>query len=310
MNLVSLTYNKRNGRDSAVSDQKLLVNSSNILRHVPSEEFVFRNHGSNPQAPVEVLTSFSLVGTSDDLDYIAVTVTHINGKELSSSKTVNVYLSDISLVEMLDPSSEAAGSVIVGPGGNKGSDVEYTEYIVEETITEIAALTAFDEGTAGTGVTASTTGDGVNFTTVLTISATDALTLADNAAIADGHAIFTFPAGSILVGAVTMSVGVTAASTELQADTPDVGLGTLVGSGAVATLNLVDAAAENIITGQTAADANGTATVASANPSLIIATGDSHVVYLNVADTWADDTGGDLTADIAGTVTINWTKIS
>lgn len=166
-------------------------------------------------------------------------------------------------------------------------------------------VTSKNTGTAGTGVTAVEYGDGFNHTTVLTVSVTDALTLADNAAIADGYLVYTLPAGAVIVNSAYMTMAVTAA--EDTTATPDVGLGTTIGSGANATLNAVGAAAENIITGQTAADANGTATVKTiADQVLVIETGGDHTVYFNVADTWADTAGADLTADIAGTIVLNW----
>lgn len=170
--------------------------------------------------------------------------------------------------------------------------------------------TASNVGTANTGVTAVEYGDGYNHQTVLTVSVTDALTIADTAALADGYLLYTFPAGAVIVNSAYMSMGMTAASTEAQADTPDVGLGTVIASGAVATLDGTGTF-EDIITGQTAADANGTATVKTAIPTagvpFVIESGDAHTLHFNVADTWANDTGGDLTADIAGTVVVNWT---
>lgn len=173
--------------------------------------------------------------------------------------------------------------------------------------------TATNVGTANTGVTAVEFGDGYHHVTVLTVSQADALTIADTAAIADGYLLYTLPAGICVVSAAYMSMAVSAASTEAQSDTPDVGLGTTIASGSVATLDGT-AAFENLITGQTAADANGTATVKTTVPtagaSLVIESGDDHTVHFNVADTWANDTGGDLTADIAGTVIIVWDFIA
>lgn len=164
-------------------------------------------------------------------------------------------------------------------------------------------------GTPNTGVTAVTYGDGRNFTTVLTVSVTDAITVADNAALAVGYKVFDFPTGAIVVSSAYMSMAVTLA--EDTTATADVGIGTTIGSGANAVLSGVGAGAENIITGQTAADCNGTATVKTiVNQILAIETGDSHSVYFNVADTWADTAGADLTGDIAGTITLNWTKVS
>lgn len=169
-------------------------------------------------------------------------------------------------------------------------------------------VTTDNVGTANTGVTAAEYGNGYMHTTVLTVSQTDALTTGDNAALADGYLLYTLPAGEIIIDSSYMSMGMTA-TTEQIADTPDVGLGTVIGTGAVATLNTT-ATFEDIITGQTAADADGTATVVTAIPTaavpFVIATADAHTVHFNVADTWADDTSADLSADIAGTVVLNW----
>ena len=61
-------------------------------------------------------------------------------------------------------------------------------------------------------------------------------------------------------------------------------------------------------TGQTAADCDGTATVAHVATDLLIASGDSHNVYLNVADGWA--ASGDAGARIYGTVSLLWAKMA
>lgn len=162
-------------------------------------------------------------------------------------------------------------------------------------------------GTANTGVTAYEASDGNAFTTTLTVSQADALTLADNIAKATGYKLYDFPAGAIVVERAYMSLEINAASTEIKTDQPDGGLGTALAAGAVATLDLAGAGAENVLTGQTFNDCNGTAEVKTiADQVLVIESGDSHSLYFNVADLWANDTGGDLTADIEGTVTIVW----
>jgi len=168
-----------------------------------------------------------------------------------------------------------------------------------------AAICTSNVGAVNTGVTAVEYGDGYNHTTVLTVSQVDALTVADNAALADGYLLYTLPAGACVINSAYMTMAVTLA--EDTTATADVGLGTTVGSGANATLNAVGAAAENILTGQTSADCNGTATVKTvADQVLVIESGGDHTVYFNVADTWADTAGVDLTGDIAGTVVLNW----
>lgn len=170
-------------------------------------------------------------------------------------------------------------------------------------------ITSANVGTANTGVTAVEYGDGRLHQTVLTVSVTDAVDIDDTAALADGYLLYTFPAGAIVIESAYMSMALTVASTEAQSDTPDVGLGTVIASGAVATLDGTGTF-EDIITGQTAADANGSATVKTAIPTagtpFVIETGDAHTLHFNVADTWANDTGGDLTGDIAGTIVVNW----
>ena len=108
-----------------------------------------------------------------------------------------------------------------------------------------------------------------------------------------------------------MSMGVTA-TTEQQADTPDVGIGTVIGTGSVATLDGTPAF-EDLLTGQTAL-ADGTAEVMALGPTaaipFVILSGAAHTVHFNVADTWANDTSTDLSADIAGTVTLAWTFLA
>lgn len=164
-------------------------------------------------------------------------------------------------------------------------------------------------GTVNTGVTSAEYGDGVNHVSVLTVKQIDSHTIADNAALADGYLIYTFPAGAVVIDYAYMSMALTVASSEAQGDRPDVGLGTVIATGAVSVLSGT-ATFEDIITGQLAADSNGTATVITLLPTagtpFIIATGDAHTLHFNIADTWADDSGGDLTADIDGTIVLVW----
>ncbi len=161
-------------------------------------------------------------------------------------------------------------------------------------------------GAAATGVTAEEFGDARVHTTVLTInSALPAI--AGGANLAVGKLLYTFPAGVQIIDAAYMSIAITQSEGNIDADTPDIGLGNVIASGAVALLSGT-ATFENILTGQTAADCDGTPTVATAIPTagvpLISNAAGSKLVYLNVADGWAVD--GDAAAGIAGTVTISW----
>ncbi len=128
--------------------------------------------------------------------------------------------------------------------------------------------------------------------------------IAGGANLAVGALIYTFPAGEVCIRGSGMSVAIQQVDGNIDADTPDVGLGTVIGSGAVATLDGT-ATFENILTGQTAGDCDGTATIANVETDLAIATAGAHTLYLNVADGWA--ASGDDNATISGTVLIHWT---
>jgi len=153
---------------------------------------------------------------------------------------------------------------------------------------------------AGTAITEY--GDRKRHTSVIEIDTT-LPAIAGGANLAVGKLIGTFPAGAVRVISTSMSVAITQTEDNITADTPDVGIGTTIASGVVAVLGGT-AGFENILTGQTAADCDGTATVKTLGTELIIAAGDAHLIHLNVADGWAAD--GDEAAILKGTVTINW----
>ena len=165
-----------------------------------------------------------------------------------------------------------------------------------------------EPGTPNTGVTALTFGDGRDFTTTLTFSglAVGSVTAVN---LAIGKLLYTLPAGVQVIDYAYMSVALAGSGTDVDADTPDMGIGTVIGSGAVAVLGGT-ATFEDIITGQTVNDVNGTAEVKTALPTagvpLIRESGDAKTIHLNVADGWAGV--ADITA--TGTVTIKWTKLA
>lgn len=156
-------------------------------------------------------------------------------------------------------------------------------------------------GTVASNVTAVHYGDGRNFTTVLTIADLEfAVAAAANEAI--GKLIYTFPAGAHLLSATSMDISLQGDGT-VDADTPDVGIGTVIATGAVAVLGGT-ATFEDIIDGQTATNCSGTATKAFLKPDdeLSVAA-DVKAVHLNIADGWA---GAD-TVTASGTVVFKWT---
>lgn len=165
-------------------------------------------------------------------------------------------------------------------------------------------------GTAETGITAVHHGDGTNMRAVLTLDTT-LPAIAGGAALGVGKLLYTLPAGAVLVNDAYMSVAITQTDGNIDADTPDVGIGTVIASGAVSVLGGTTTF-ENIITGQTAADCDGTATVKTTAPTagtkFAVETGDAHTLHLNVADTWA--ASGDAGALLTGTVIIDYTFVA
>lgn len=131
--------------------------------------------------------------------------------------------------------------------------------------------------------------------------------IAGGADLAVGKKMFDFPAGAIFVQRTSMAVALKHTDTAVAADTPDVGIGTTIASGAVAVLGGT-AGFENILTGQTQNDCNGTVETKSVDTQLVIESADSHSVYLNAADGWAAT--GDDGILISGTVDIFWQKVA
>ena len=162
-------------------------------------------------------------------------------------------------------------------------------------------------GTPATGVTAVEEGSGNIHKTTLTVSTT-LPAIAGGADLAVGKLLYTLPAGAVIVDSAYMSLAITQSEGNITADTPDGGLGTTIGSGAVAVLGGT-AAFENILTGQTFADCDGTAKVKTvADQPLAIETGGDKTVYFNVADGWA--ASGDAAAALAGTVVLFWKNVA
>ena len=132
--------------------------------------------------------------------------------------------------------------------------------------------------------------------------------IAGGANLAVGRKIYTFPHKNIrILTAAFNNVAITQTDGNIDADTPDVGLGTTIASGAVATLDGT-AAFENILTGQTFADCDGTAKLAVvASTTTLAKTTAAYAVHFNAADGWA--ASGDAGALISGDVVITWEVI-
>jgi hypothetical protein len=172
--------------------------------------------------------------------------------------------------------------------------------------------TSASVGTAGTGVTAVEYGDGRTHQTVLTLGTGCVLqAIAGGAALGVGALLYTFPAGAQIIDASYMSVAITQTQAHINANQPKVGLGTVIASGVVSALSGT-ATFQDILTGQTAADCNGTATVKTALPTagipFITESAGSKAVYFNAAATWS--ASGDAAALLTGTVVLNWRSMA
>lgn len=158
-------------------------------------------------------------------------------------------------------------------------------------------------GTAGTNCSVEEHGTLYQRTTKITVTAADVPDIAGGADLSVGILVYTFPAGVIQVRNAYMSMAIQQVDGNITADTPDVGLGTTIAAGANALLSDTSGA-ENIMTGATADDCDGTAEVASVDTVLEIAAAGAHTVYFNIADGWA--ASGDANATATGTIIINW----
>lgn len=149
-------------------------------------------------------------------------------------------------------------------------------------------------------------GEGGFWRTVVTAN-TSLPAIAGGASLGVGKKAVSFPAGDIMTVATKMALALTETDDNVNADTPDIGLGTTIASGAVAVLGGT-AAFENILTGQTAANCTGTVTSAFVNTQLLIPAANSHDVFVNVADGWAAD--GDPALGLSGSFVLTWMKVA
>lgn len=158
--------------------------------------------------------------------------------------------------------------------------------------------------TAGSNVVSESYGDGRNYTTVLTLTDVS-FAVAAEADEAIGAITATFPNGAHSLSVSYMNISLQGGGV-VDADTPDVGLGTVEATGAVSVLGGT-ASFEDIIDGQTATDCDGTATTALLKPDNELSTSeDAKTVYLNIAASWS----GEDTVLASGTIVLKWTIMS
>lgn len=154
----------------------------------------------------------------------------------------------------------------------------------------------------GSWVTSQTTGSPEGYKTVLTLNGAFPA-IAGGASLGVGKLILTLPAGARIITGSNMSLALKQTEGNVTADTPDMGFGTVIASGAVALLDGT-ATFENIMTGQTMNDCDGTVENATVTTNLAIEASAAHTIHLNIADGWASS--GDTALGFSGTATIWW----
>ncbi len=144
---------------------------------------------------------------------------------------------------------------------------------------------------------------------------------ADNASLGIGAKFYTLPAGTILVREATI-VGGTTLAADVTTGSPEVGIGTVIASGAVSVLSGT-ATFEDIIDGNassTGGDTTGNLTGTtiykssdgSTRDNVLIKTtgGKARDLFLNVAVAWPNSTTGTLAVTFTGVITLVWRKVS
>jgi hypothetical protein len=152
-------------------------------------------------------------------------------------------------------------------------------------------------GTAVTGVTAYEYGDSRTRKVKLTFTDLAIGSSGGAADLAFGKLIYTLSAGTWVVNSAKIAVGLTGSGASCDADTPDGGLGSVVGSGVVAVLGGTGTF-EDFLTGQTFNDATGTVETKTVSQAGIVELAGVHTVYFNLADGWA------AACDFTGTGTV------
>ena len=292
VNVAGATY----GSDASITDAELLyVNtlSSNAQTQIDAQEAELDDSaGLLAALDDETGTGLAVFGTAPSF----VTSVTMGSAELSEAELEILDGALITTAEanLLDGSAEANSTVSVAAVLNSGGDL----------------VTASNVGTVGAGtVVAAEYGDGFNHTTVLTLTAFVVGTpnAGNNSAI--GGLIYTLPAGVNVHQTSYYNIGLTVGG--VQTDTPEIGIGSVVGSGAIATLDngtmedyvisnawssTLDGSAE--VFGPVGAQA-GVLTGISLNKAA-----DVKEIYLNSADGWNAGLTGDMTAD--GTIILIW----
>ena len=212
---------------------------------------------------------------------------------------------------------------LTGDGAAKAGDTIYNT-TTEKVETYSGSTWAPGAGTVTTAATTSAIeyDNGIDHITRLTLTAFSVGVGADNADLAIGAEVYTFPAGDLVIYDSTILGAFTSGWSVKTIADGEYGMGTVIGSTAVDTLAEVGATAENIMTGQAVStyNADGTSVVChstvtgdtpSANGLIMRASGGlAHKLFLNFAATWPNSDASPTGFTFTGVITVRWRKIS
>jgi len=161
-----------------------------------------------------------------------------------------------------------------------------------------------------TGLAVTEEGDAINHKTILTLTDFAVGSAVAAADLAVGALLYTLPAGAQIVKAVYFNVALTGTIT-IVGDTPDIGVGSTIGTGAIALLtttmiDYVDGQTSGAISGANAVTVLKTATAGAFTGIALNVAASAKTFYLNCADGWAG--AGDVTA--TGVIHIMWQMAS
>lgn len=164
-------------------------------------------------------------------------------------------------------------------------------------------------GTAATGVVAQEQGV-YHHVTILTLN-TVLPAIAGGASLGVGKLLYTFPPGAQLIKSSRVQVAVTQTQGNINANTPVIGLGSVIASGAISVLSGTGTF-QDINVGKAAANCTGTPTVqtvkTTASPfEFVTEVAGSKSLFLNAAAAWS--ASGDAAALLTGTVSVEWINL-
>ncbi len=180
-------------------------------------------------------------------------------------------------------------------------------------------------GTVTTGGTTAVIelGDSVNHLVKLTMTSFVIGTIVSSTSLGIGASMYTLPAGALIVDQATLT-GSIVTSGSTKTGTPEIGIGTVIASGAVAVLSGTQTF-QNVMSGSasggsgTGSDASSLApdlnsttfqkiSLSTITPMIKASGGQARALFLNAAAAWGANTGGTLT--FTGVIHIRYRIIS